>query len=153
MLVPGVLNHELPENHYRSREIFTSIFEQNHLYRLADGGLTSNVPVRAAEAEINAGRIGHDNTFILGLDVFAPQKTDGLFYPLQQIANINVLEDAKHADSVVRLKYLLSPMNLFPSLSELRWLTSHFRTTFAQEMHIIHSATAKLPSLKQLELI
>ena len=150
MLVPGVFNFELPANRYRSREILDAIFRRDQLYRLCDGGLASNVPMRAAKAEVMRGRIGQENAYFLGIDVFAPQKTDGIFYPLQQIANINALEDARHADAFVRLQYLLAPVNLFPSLSKLRWLNTHFRRTFADEMRIVQCATKPLQPLDRV---
>lgn len=144
MLVPGVLNFELPQHHYQSREILDRVFERDHLYRLADGGLASNVPVRAAEREILSGRLKSENVYLLGVDVFAPQKTDGLFYPLEQIANANALDDAQHADAFVRLQYLLSPMNLCPSLKQLHWLNVQFRKTFDAEMRILARAMKPL---------
>ena len=57
-LVPGVINAEIPAKHVRSREKMAQLFETRGLYRLADGGLTSNVPVRTARDEVNAGAWG-----------------------------------------------------------------------------------------------
>lgn len=152
MLVPGVLTYELPRHHYRSREILDAIFERDHLYRLADGGMASNVPVRAAREAILNHRIGHENVYIQGIDVFAPQPSDGIFYPLQQIANINAIVDATYADSFIRLKYLLSPMNLSPSLARLKWLNARFRHAFANEMTIISDVMRPLKPLSTLDL-
>ena len=148
MLVPGVLNYELPEYHYRSREILNRIFKMRGLYRLADGGLASNVPVRAAYTAVRQKRIEHENVYILGMDVFAPQHGDGVFYPLQKIANENARIDAGYADSFVRLKYLLSPMNLVPSLVKMHWLNDKFKKTFAPEMKIIQYALKPLAPLE-----
>lgn len=144
MLVPGVLNYEIPKNHYKSRETLDLIFKRDGLYRLADGGLASNVPVRAAHGAICNGRIGTENVYMLGVDVFAPQPTDGLFYPLQRIADANVHVDARLADVIVRPNYLFSPMNLAPSLSQLRSLNTKFRKDFAPEMKILQYALAPL---------
>ncbi len=139
--------------HYRSRDIVNALFEREHLYRLTDGGLSSNVPVRTARQAVDAGRISTSNAWILGLDVFAPQARDGLFYPLQQIANANALEDARAADVFVRLKYLLSPMELAPSLSRLRWLNARFRKAFQTEMRVLEYAMAPLAPLPALDLM
>ena len=151
-LVPGVFSYEIPREHYRSRDIVNALFEREHLYRLTDGGLSSNVPVRTARQAVDAGRISTSNAWILGLDVFAPQARDGLFYPLQQIANANALEDARAADVFVRLKYLLSPMELAPSLSRLRWLNARFRKAFQTEMRVLEYAMAPLAPLPALDL-
>ncbi len=148
MLVPGVLNYELPEYHYKSREIISRIFKTRGLYRLADGGLASNVPVRAAYTAVRQHRVEHENVYILGLDVFAPQPSDGVFFPLQKIANENAKMDAGYSDSFVRLKYLLSPMNLVPSLVKMRWLNDKFKKTFAPEMKIIQYALKPLVPLE-----
>ena len=148
MLVPGVFNYELPTYHYKSREILNQIFKDRGLYRLTDGGVASNVPVRAACSAIRRRRIGHENVYILGMDVFAPQPSDGLFYPLQKIANENAVIDAGYADAFVRLKYLLSPMNLIPSLAKLGWLNDKFKKTFAPEMRVLQYALKPLLPLQ-----
>ena len=152
MLVPGVLSYELPRNHYRSREIVDTIFKRDGLYRLADGGMASNVPVRAAREAVMNHKIGHENVYILGVDVFAPQTSDGIFYPLQQIANTNAIVDATYADAFIRLKYLLSPMNLSPSRARMKWLNSRFRHAFSTEMDIISYAMRPLHPLSTLDL-
>ena len=144
MLVPGVLNYELPHNHYKSRETLDAIFRRDDLYRLADGGLASNVPVRTAHDAVVEGRIGTENVYMLGVDVFAPQPTDGLFYPLQKIADSTVHIDARFADVVVRPDYLLSPMNLAPTLSQLHVLNAKFRKSFAPEMTVVQYALKPL---------
>lgn len=152
-LVPGVINAEIPPSHTRSRAIVDDLFNRRALYRLADGGLTSNVPARAAHDEVQNGRIRTRNSWILGIDVFAPQARDGVFYPLQQIANDNVCADARFADTVVRLKDLLSPMELSPSLSRMHWLNNKFRKAFDAEMKVVQYATAPLLPLHALDLI
>ena len=152
-LVPTLLNYEMPRHHYRSREIVETIFKRDHLYRLADGGLASNVPVRAAVNAIRSGNYGHENIYALGIDVFAPQGVDGIFYPLEQVANVNAVQDARYADAFVRVKYLLSPLNMAPTLGQLRWLNHKFRKTFDDEMRIVQYAMQPLKSLASLDLI
>lgn len=152
MLVPGVINFELPEYHYKSREILNQIFKERGLYRLTDGGVASNVPARAACTAVRQHRVVHENVYILGMDVFAPQQTDGIFYPLQRIANENAIIDAGYTDAFVRLKYLLSPMNLAPSLAKLHWLNDKFKKTFAPEMKIIQYAMKPLMPLDELAM-
>lgn len=150
MLVPGVLNYELPRNHYRSREIMNQIFIQNNLYRLCDGGVSSNVPVRAAREAVENNVLGQETAYILGLDVFSPQSGDPLFYPLQMIANKNATLDATFADSFVRLKHLLDPIEITPISLRLYWLNMRFRHAFADEMKIIRYAVRPLISLDEL---
>lgn len=152
-LVPGVINAEIPTRHVRSRAIVEDLFHRLALYRLADGGLTSNVPVRAAYDEVQLGRIRTRNIWLLGIDVFAPQARDGFFYPLQQIANANVCADARYADTVVRLKDLLNPMELSPTLPRMRWLNRKFRKAFDDEMKVVRYATTPLSSMHALDLI
>ncbi|MBQ9396152.1 MAG: patatin-like phospholipase family protein [Proteobacteria bacterium] len=144
MLVPGVLNYEMPRNHYRSREIMNQIFAENNLYRLCDGGLASNVPVRTARDAVDKHILGQETAYILGLDVFAPQSGDPLFYPLQMIANKNATVDASFADSFVRLKHLLDPIEISPIPLRLYWLNMRFRHAFADEMKIIRYAMRPL---------
>lgn len=148
-LIPGVLNFEVAKHKYKSRDILDTLFLRDRLYRLCDGGLASNVPVRAARNEVLKHRIGHENIYLLGIDVFAPQPTD-LFYPLEQIANSNAVIDATYADAFVRLKYLLSPVNITPTGSQFKWLNDQFRQSFLPEMDIIRFAMTPLRPLQSL---
>ena len=143
-LIPGLLHYKVPRNHYRSHEILNTIFKRDNIYRLTDGGLVSNVPVRAAVRAIESGKYGHENVYILGLDVFAPQPRDGIFYLLEQITNANANTDAKYADAFFRPKDLLSPANMAPTLTHLRWLNLRFRKAFQDEMKIIQYAMTPL---------
>ncbi|MCL2326334.1 MAG: patatin-like phospholipase family protein [Proteobacteria bacterium] len=152
-LVPGILTYEVPHNHYQSYEALDALLKAQSLYRLCDGGLSSNVPVRAVRRAVEAGKTPHTNVYVVGVDVFAPQARDGIFYALQQIANSNVLADAPHANAMVRLKHLLSPVNLAPSLSQLKWLNAHFRRDFAPEMRVIDYAMQPLRPLAMLDLL
>jgi len=151
-LVPGCITYDVPRNHYQSREILDEVFKRDGLYRLTDGGMVSNVPVRALQREIDTLRLGHSNVHIVGIDVFAPQMSD-IFYPLQQIANSNADIDAHAAASFIRLKHLLSPVNLAPSLSQFKWLNSHFSQEFATELKVIQYVTKPLRPLSMLDLL
>ena len=150
-LVPGLLHYKVPRNHYKSREILDAVFKRDNIYRLTDGGLASNVPVRAAVRAIESGQYGHENVYILGMDVFAPQARDGIFYPLEQIANNNAKIDARYADALFRPRDLLSPANMTPSLPHLRWLNMRFKRAFQDEMKIIEYALAPLKPLESLK--
>ncbi|MBQ1266553.1 MAG: patatin-like phospholipase family protein [Proteobacteria bacterium] len=151
-LVPGVINYEIPASHVQSRKIIDNVFERDKLYRCVDGGLTSNVPVRALRREIDTLKHGHTNVHIIGIDVFAPQLNDGVFYPLEQIANANADIDAYYADAFVRLKHLLSPMNLSPSLKQFKWLNHHFEMEFKNELEIIKYVMAPLRPITKLNI-
>ena len=150
-LIPGLLHYKIPRNHYRSHEILNTIFKRDNIYRLTDGGLVSNVPVRAAVRAIESGKYGHENVYILGLDVFAPQARDGIFYLLEQIANTNANTDARYADAFFRPKDLLSPANMAPTLTHLRWLNLRFRKTFQDEMRILEYAMTPLKPFDTLK--
>lgn len=152
-LVPGVLSYELPSNHHNSREIMDAFFEQENLHRLCDGGLTSNVPVEAAILAGKKLKLTAANSYILGHDVFAPQKRDGFFYPLQQIANANALRDAAFADVFLRQRELLSPVNVSPNLRQMRWLGKAFQKSFTDEIPVIRYALEPLRPLAALDLL
>ena len=151
-LVPGVINYEIPSAHLQSRKILDAVFKRDNLYRCVDGGLTSNVPVRTLRREIDTLRLGHTNVHIVGIDVFAPQLNDGVFYPLEQIANANANLDAHAADSFVRLKHLLSPMNLSPTLKQFKWLNDHFAQEFGTELDVIQYVMKPLIPISMLHL-
>ncbi len=151
-LVPGVINYEIPSTHIQSRKILDTVFARDKLYRCVDGGLTSNVPVRTLRREIDTLRLGHTNVHVVGIDVFAPQLNDGVFYPLEQIANTNANLDAHAADSFVRLKNLLSPMNLSPTLKQFKWLNDHFAQEFGTELKVIQYVMKPLIPISMLHL-
>ena len=151
-LVPGVLNYEVPKNHYRSIEILNHVFKRDNLFRLTDGGLASNVPVRALRRRIDEMAFKNTNFHIIGVDVFAPQLNDGVFYPLEQVANANADCDAREASVFVRLKNLLSPVNLSPTLSQFKWLNTRFEQEFADEIKVIQYVTKPLMPLDKIHL-
>ncbi len=151
-LVPGCLTYDIHRNHYRSREILDEVFKRDGLYRLTDGGMVSNVPVRALQREIDTLRLGHSNVYVVGIDVFAPQMGD-IFYPLQQIANNNADIDAHEAASFIRLKHLLSPVNLSPTLGQFKWLNQHFSQEFADELKVIQYVIKPLRPISMLDLL
>lgn len=159
-LVPGVLTYEVSASHRRSIEVLERLFKTHDLYRLCDGGLVSNVPVRAARAILDRNWGGfargvtcrHDNVWLVGVDVFAPQPKDGVLFPLQQIANRNAVIDAAEADSFIRLRYLLNPLEFSPALSRMHWLNIKFRKAFDVEMAIIRYATKRLLPMAALDL-
>lgn len=152
-LVPGVLSYEVPANHYNSREILDALFAQEKLYRLCDGGLSSNVPVEAAILAGKKLKLSAANRYVLGHDVFAPQKRDGFFYPLQQIANANAIRDAAFSDAFLRQKELLSPVTFSPSLKQMRWLGTEFNKSFTEELRVIRYALQPLRPLAALDLL
>lgn len=151
-LVPSLLTYEVPSNHHRSREILDTLFNNQALYRFVDGGLSNNVPARVAFQAAEQGRLGSRNTFILAVDVFAPSaKINALFMPLQQIANHNTLLNLPFADTYSRLRHLLSPVNLAPSLRQLTKLSQNVHTEMQESIAMTKYALKTLPHYEQIQ--
>ncbi|MFA5624652.1 MAG: patatin-like phospholipase family protein [Bradymonadales bacterium] len=149
-LVPSLLTYEVPSNHHQSREILDDIVKENGIYRFVDGGLANNVPARVAYDAVEAGRIKSRNSFIMAIDVFAPcAKINAFFMPLQQIANQNVIENLPYADTSNRLRYVLSPVNIAPSLGQLSKLSKHATNEMSDSFARAKYALRPLPPIEQ----
>ena len=148
-MVPGVLHYEVPLNHYHSREVLDDLFEREHLWRMTDGGLVNNVPSSVAYRAVQMGKIQHRNVFVMAFDVFAPiPNHNAMFIPIQQLSVPNVTANMRYADCTCRLRYLFSPLNLSPSLSELHKLKRVTQSNIAKEIRLLRYAMTRLPSYR-----
>jgi hypothetical protein len=123
--VTGLLHYDIYRDDQRMKRLLDRLYADWGITRLTEGGLVNNVPARPAFAHAMHGAIGRRNPYILALDCFSPQRRSVLFYPLQQLARLNVVRNLPYANLYLPLQRRLSPINLLPQpehvVQAMRW--------------------------------
>jgi predicted acylesterase/phospholipase RssA len=117
--IPGLIHYDVLRDDKPMKCLLDELYSRYGITRLAEGGIVNNVPVEPAWTEVQRGRIGRRNAFILALDCFAPRVRSLLFYPLQQVVRPNVLRNIPYANLYMPLERTLNPVNLVPNLPDL----------------------------------
>lgn len=143
--LPGVIHYDVPRESERMTSLLDGLFESRGLLRLVDGGLTDNLPARAAWRAVHNGRIGTRNAFVLALNGFAPKLTTPLWLPLQRLAALTVDPNRPYAHLVKDFKRTLSPLELVPSVDLVGQALELGRRQIQDEMPFICRMLAPLP--------
>jgi hypothetical protein len=117
--LPGIIHYDVLRDDSHMHGLLAELMRKRRVTRFIDGGLTSNLPARAAARAIRTGAIGTRNAFILALNAFAPRWTTPLWLPLQSLAASNVAKDKPSAHLAVDFSRTLSPLSIIPSVAEL----------------------------------
>ncbi len=144
--LPGVIQYEATGSGL-PHPLLDRVMEEHGVGWLLDGGLTENVPARAAWEAVQEGAIGGRNALILALDGFSPRLTSGLWMPLQRIAQENVRRSLEYAHAVVTYSRTLSPADILPSVNGLIRAIDLGRSQLAHQMPLIRKLTSPLPPL------
>jgi len=144
--LPGVIQYDVATDE-AGRRLFDRLLETHGVGWLLDGGLTENVPARAAWTAVQEGTIGSRNAMILALDGFSPRLSSGLWMPLQRIAHENVRRSLEYAHAVVTYSRTLSPTDILPSISGLIRAIDLGRSQLSHQMPLIRKLTSPLPPL------
>lgn len=145
--LPGVIHYDVPRESERMASLLDGLFESRGLLRLVDGGLTDNLPARAAWRAVHRGRIGTRNAFVLGLNGFASKLTTPLWLPLQRLAELTVAPNRPYAHLVKDFKRTLSPLELVPSVDLVGRAMDLGRRQIQDELPFICRMLAPLPHL------
>jgi hypothetical protein len=143
--LPGVIHYDVPLESQRMASLLDDLFESRGLSRLVDGGLTDNLPAKAAWRAVHNGRIGTRNAFVLALNGFAPKLTTPLWLPLQRLAALTVDPNRPYAHLVKDFKRTLSPLELVPSVDLVGQAMELGRRQIQDEMPFICRMLAPLP--------
>jgi predicted acylesterase/phospholipase RssA len=143
--LPGVIQYDVAPT--GRRHLFDRLLEAHGVGWLLDGGLTENVPAKAAWTAVQEGTIGSRNALILALDGFSPRLSSGLWMPLQRIAHENVRRSLEYAHAVVTYSRTLSPTDILPSIGGLIRAIDLGRSQLAHQMPLIRKLTSPLPPL------
>ncbi|HVE85832.1 MAG TPA: patatin-like phospholipase family protein [Myxococcales bacterium] len=145
--LPGVIHYDVLKENGRMSQLLDHLFESRGLLRLIDGGLTDNLPAKAAWRAVHKGRIGTRNAFILALNGFSPKLTTPLWLPLQRLAALTAAPNRPYAHLVKDFKRTLSPLELVPSVDLVGRAMELGRQQIQDEMPFICRMLAPLPRL------
>ncbi|WP_395806341.1 patatin-like phospholipase family protein [Archangium minus] len=145
--LPGVIHYDMLREDAHMRGLLDGLMEEKGIFRLMDGGLVDNLPVKAAWKAVHHGNIGTRNAFILALDGFAPRLSTPFWLPLQRLAAMTVAPNLTYAHLVKRFGTTLSPLELVPSVA-LATKAMHFgRKQLGSDMPFLTRMLAPLPSI------
>ena len=131
--LPALIQYDITRNDPRMRTLVEDVLRRSGVDFLADGGLTANVPTRAAWEYVQSGRLGTRNACIVGLDCFATSfGRHMLFLPLQRIAAENVARNRPFAHLMFTYRRTLSPMQLVPSAKVMEAAIRNGRREFVR---------------------
>jgi predicted acylesterase/phospholipase RssA len=117
--LPGVVHYDVLRDDPRMQALLDALFERHGLARLLDGGLTDNLPARAAWKRVQDGELGTRNALVLGLEGFAPKLRHPLWYGLEQIAAQNVARNLDFVHVHRSFQRVLSPLDVVPGPAQL----------------------------------
>jgi hypothetical protein len=100
--------------------LLASLFARHDLFRLVDGGISDNVPARAAWGLVQAGELGTRNACVVALDAFGPKLTQPLWFGLEQLVAQNVARNRPFMTVHRTFTKVLSPVELVPGPPQLQ---------------------------------
>ena len=145
--LPGVIHYDVLRDDTRMRGMLDDLFERKGLFRLIDGGLTDNLPAKAAWRAVHKGHIGTRNAFILGLNGFSPKLSTPLWLPLERLAALTVQPNRPYAHLVKDFKRTLSPLDIVPSVELVTRAVDWGRKQINDEMPFICRMMTPLPMI------
>jgi predicted acylesterase/phospholipase RssA len=128
--LPGVVHYDMLRDDPRMQGLLDELLERHGVARLLDGGLTDNLPARAAWGWVQRGAVGTRNVLVLGLEGFAPKLHRPLWYGLEQLAAQGVARSLPFVHVHRSFQHVLSPLDVIPGPAQLE--------------RAVHSATAEL---------
>lgn len=146
--VPGLLHYDVYHDDPETIDPLNTIFEQQQLLRLCDGGVVNNVPSQVAWDSVQRGVLGSRNAFIMAADVFAPISSSRnlIWMPIQQIARGNVLANRPYADYHKTFQSPPSPLQLIINqYSRLKTIIQSSRDELELDKPLIERALKPLP--------
>lgn len=119
--IPGILHYDMTRDDPAMNATLTQLLEQHDVSALVDGGVANNVPSRTAWNQVQLGKIGTRNTYILAFDCFHPQFGLGHVWlrPITQLVSYQVALNQRFARKRIEFHPTLSPINLLPAPREL----------------------------------
>ncbi|MCW5829283.1 MAG: patatin-like phospholipase family protein [Deltaproteobacteria bacterium] len=136
--VPGIIHYDVTREDPRMHDILSSLFRQEDLAALVDGGVANNVACRTAFQRVMEGNIGTRNALIIGFDCFAPKiLQDQHLYPIQAVVQLQVALNRPYAATIINFPRTLSPFNVMPSRVEIDWSVDEGRRVIGRELEWI----------------
>lgn len=147
--VPGLIHYDVLRDDPRMKALLDGLYAEYGITRLGEGGLVNNVPARPAFVSAMSGRIGgRRNPLVLALDCFAPRPRSLVWYPIQQIAALNVRHNKPYTDVYVPLERVLSPASVVPTVRQLTAAMAWTTDEMTPRMPLIRALCAPHPVLR-----
>ena len=148
--VPGVIHYDVTRDDERIHALLGRLCAEKEIFRLIDGGVTDNVPARAAWRYVQSGKLGSRNAVVLALDAFSPRLTTPIWLPMQRIAAENVRLSTRYAHVVRSFQRTLSPVELVPSVETVLRTVERGKAELASEAPLLAKLASKLPPLEEV---
>jgi predicted acylesterase/phospholipase RssA len=145
--LPGFIHYDVLREDHRMQDLLDGLFDSKGLFRLVDGGLTDNLPAKAAWKAVQRGTIGTRNVFILGLNAFSPKLSTPLWLPLERLAMLTVKPNLPYTHLHQPFRRTLSPLELVPSVEQAALAAELGRKELAPQMPFIARMMAPLPPI------
>ena len=147
--VPGLIHYDILRDDPRMKTLLNNLYAEYGITRLGEGGLVNNVPARPAYQSAMAGQIsGRRNPYVLALDCFPPRPRSLVWYPIQQIAALNVKHNMPYIDEYFPLERVLSPASVVPSVRQLTAAMAWTSEDLTPRMPVIRGMCARHPVLR-----
>jgi predicted acylesterase/phospholipase RssA len=146
--LPGVIHYDVLREDDRMHALLAEIFRRHDLFRLVDGGISDNVPARAAWAKVQEGVLGTRNAFVLAFDAFGPKITQPLWFGLEQLVAQNVARNRPFIHVHHVFSKALSPVELVPRARQLQKAIAWGREELLPEMPLVARMCRRFPPLQ-----
>lgn len=135
--LPGVIHYDVLRDDERMHRLLAALFRRYDLFRLMDGGITDNLPARAAFDLVQRGALGTRNAFVLGLDAFGPKLAHPLWFTLQQLVAQNVARNRPFIGHAKSFQKVLSPVEVIPGEAHLTRAIQWGKEEFLPELPLL----------------
>jgi predicted acylesterase/phospholipase RssA len=136
--IPGILHYDVTRDDPHMNTILQQLMERENVIALVDGGVANNVPSRTAWRQVQAGKIGTRNCYILAFDCFHPQLTHAWIQPITRVVAYQVALNQRYARKRIQFSPTLSPINLLPSARRLDQAVAWGRHQMSETISEIH---------------
>jgi hypothetical protein len=145
--LPGVIHYDVLREDDRMHALLGELFRKHDLFRLVDGGISDNVPARAAWGLVQDGMLGTRNAFVLALDAFGPKITQPMWFGLEQLVAQNVARNRPFIHHQVSFDKVLSPVELIPSPRQVEKAIQWGKQRLMPDMALVARMCRPFPGL------
>ncbi len=134
--IPGLLHYDMTRDDPHMESTLTQLMERDDVVALVDGGVVNNVPSAPAWRQVQQGRIGTRNAYLLAFDCFHPQIGLGHLWlqPVTRLISLQVALNERYSHQRIKFHPTLSPINLLPGESALEKAVAWGRDQITPEL-------------------
>ena len=134
--IPGILHYDVTRDDPHMNELLPKLMEREEVVALVDGGVANNVPSRTAWRQVQAGRIGTRNCYVLAFDSFHPQLGPGHVWlqPVTRVIGFQVALNERYSQRRIEFRPTLSPINLLPTAAAFDRAVAWGRSQMSEEL-------------------